>query len=323
MLQRCLVTGAAGFIGSTLVDRLLEEGVSVVGFDDFSTGQPAFLEAARRDPRFRLVEGDARDTAAVAAALDGCDTVFHLAAHADVRSGLQDPRADLEQNTLATSSVLEAMRARGVSRIAFTSTASVYGEAAQVPTPEDAPFPVQTSLYGASKLAAEALLCAYAEGFSFQAWILRLCSALGERYSHGHVFDFYRRLKADPARIEVMGDGRQRKSYVHVQDCVEALLTAVRQAPGRPTILNVGGEGTCTVDESLGWICEELGLTPQRFYAGGARGWVGDSPLIWLDTGRLQALGWRPRVDVRESVRRTVRYLRANEWLLERRRPCA
>jgi len=323
MLQRCFVTGAAGFIGSALVDRLLAEGASVVGFDDFSTGQAAFLEEARRQAGFRMVEGDARDTDAVAAALEGCDTVFHLAANADVRSGLQHPRTDLEQNTVATSSVLEAMRARRVTRIAFTSTASVYGDGAAVPTPEDAPFPVQTSLYGASKLAAEGLLTAYAEGYGFQAWILRLCSALGERYSHGHVFDFYARLKSDPRSIEVLGDGRQRKSYVYVQDCVDALLAAVLHAPGTPTILNVSGAGPCTVDDSLGWICDELGVAPQRRYAGGDRGWVGDSPLIWLDTGRLQALGWGPRVGTEEGVRRTVRYLRANEWLLERRRPCA
>lgn len=323
MLQRCFVTGAAGFIGSALVDRLLREGAAVVGYDDFSTGQEAFLEDARRRPGFRLVEGDARDTEAVAAALEGCDTVFHLAANADVRFGLRHPRTDLEQNTLATSSVLEAMRARRVRRIVFTSTASVYGDASQVPTPEDAAFPVQTSLYGASKLAAEALLTAYAEGYGFQAWILRLCSALGERYSHGHVFDFYARLKADPLSIEVLGDGRQRKSYVHVGDVVEALLAAVRAAPGRPTILNVGGDDSCTVDDSLGWICDELRVTPQRRYTGGTRGWAGDSPLVWLDTSRLRALGWRPRVGTEESVRRTVRYLRANEWLFERRRPCA
>lgn len=323
MLQRCFVTGAAGFIGSTLVDRLLGDGAAVVGYDDFSTGQQGFLQEALGHPGFWLVRGDVRDTGALAGALAGCDTVFHLAANADVRFGLQHPRTDLEQNTVATSSVLEAMRAQGVSRIVFASTASVYGDTAEVPTPEDARFPVQTSLYGASKLAAEGLLSAYAEGYGFQAWILRLCSALGERYSHGHVFDFYRRLKADPTVIEVLGDGRQRKSYVYVQDCVEAMLAAVAHAPGRPTILNVGGAGYCTVDESLSWICAELGVHPERRYSGGDRGWVGDSPFIWLDTRRLESLGWRPRVDLRESVRRTVRYLQANEWILERRRPCA
>jgi UDP-glucose 4-epimerase len=315
--MRCLVTGAAGFIGSTLTDRLLADGHDVVGFDDLSTGQPEFLEPACRHTRFRLVRGDALDAAAVRAALEGCDTVFHLAANADVRSGLDDPRRDLERNVLATSSVLEAMRAAGVKRIAFTSSGAVYGDAA-VPTPEDAPFPVQTSLYGASKLAGEGLISAYAEGYGFQGWILRLASALGERYSHGHVFDFYKKLRARPEAIEVLGDGRQRKAYVYVQDCVEAIVLAVSRAGERVNVFNVGGQ-TCTVDESLTWIGEALGLAPRRVYSGGPRGWTGDNPHVELHTARLQALGWRPRTPPREGVRRTLRYLQANEWLLQRR----
>lgn len=315
--MRLLVTGAGGFIGSTLTDRLLADGHDVVGFDDFSTGQPEFLEGARRHPRFRLIRGDALDPAELRPALEGCDTVFHLAANADVRRGLDDPRRDLERNVLATFNVLEAMRAAGVTRIAFTSSGAVYGEAA-VPTPEDAPFPVQTSLYGASKLACEGLISAYAQGYGFQGWIFRLTSALGERYSHGHVFDFYKKLRARPDAIEVLGDGRQRKAYVYVQDCVGAIALAVERARERLTILNVGGE-SCTVDESLGWICEALGVEPRRTYAGGARGWVGDNPHVDLDTGRLRALGWRPATSAREGVERTVRYLQANQWLLGRR----
>ena len=316
--MRCLVTGAAGFIGSALSDRLLGDGHEVVGLDDFSTGQPEFLEPALRNPAFTLVRGDVLDTASVARALGGCDTVFHLAANADVRFGLRHPRRDLERNALATSSVLEAMRAAGVSRIAFTSTGSVYGDAA-VPTPEDAPFPVQTSLYGASKLAAEGLVSAYCAGHRFRGWIFRLTSVLGERYSHGHVFDFYRKLRGGAEEIEVLGDGRQRKSYVYVADCVAAIALAVERAAGPLAILNVGGARYCTVDESLGWICEALGRRPRPRYTGGDRGWAGDSPFVWLDTSRLEALGWRPAVDIREAVLRTVRYLRANEWLLERR----
>jgi UDP-glucose 4-epimerase len=315
--MRSLVTGAAGFIGSTLTDRLLEDGHEVVGFDDFSTGQAEFLTGAQGHGRFRLVRGDALDPSALRSALEGCDTVFHLAAHADVRWGLLDPRRDLERNVLATSNVLEAMRAGGVSRIAFTSSGAVYGDAA-VPTPEDAPFPVQTSLYGASKLACEGLISAYAAGYGFQGWIFRLTSALGERYSHGHVFDFYRKLRERPQALEVLGDGRQRKAYVYVQDCVDAMLLAVSRAAGPLTILNVGGE-SCTVDESLGWICELLGVEPRRAYTGGARGWVGDNPRVQLDTRRLQALGWRPSTSCREGIGRTVRYLQANEWLLQRR----
>src|SRR5262249_54570563 len=153
-------------------------------------------------------------------ALAGSEFVFHLAANADVRFGTNHPRRDLEQNTIATFNVLEAMRANGIAKIAFSSTGSVYGEAKTIPTPEDAPCPVQTSLYGASKIAGEGLISAYCEGFGFQGWIFRFVSVLGPRYTHGHVFDFFRKLSADPTRLEVLGNGTQRKSYMHVNDCV-------------------------------------------------------------------------------------------------------
>jgi UDP-glucose 4-epimerase len=205
---KAVVTGAAGFIGSNLTDRLLAAGHQVTGFDNFSTGRPEFLENARQSPEFRLVEGDLLDCAALQRAIAGADAVFHLAANADVRRGPDHPRKDLEQNTIATSNVLEAMRAGGVRRIVFASTGSVYGEPEVFPTPEAAPFPVQTSLYAASKLAAEGMIAAYAAAYGFQAWIFRFVSILGERYSHGHVFDFYRQLLDHPDRLDVLSASR-------------------------------------------------------------------------------------------------------------------
>lgn len=216
--MRALVTGGAGFIGSSLVDRLLSLGHSVVAYDNFSTGQRGFLAGALQHPSFTLVEGDTLDLDALTRAVDGCDVVFHLAANADVRFGTEHPKRDLEQNTVATFNVLEAMRANGVKRIAFSSTGSVYGEAHVFPTPEDAPFPLQTSLYGASKLAGEGMIAAYAAGFGFEGCIFRFVSILGERYTHGHVFDFYRSLREDPTRLRVLGDGTQRKSYLYIGD---------------------------------------------------------------------------------------------------------
>src|ERR1700723_3098305 len=224
--MRAFVTGCAGFIGSTLTDRLLSSGCTVVGIDNFSTGQPRFLDSAAKHPRFRLVEADLLDTGALQAAMRGADCVFHLAANADVRLGTEHPRKDLEQNIIATHNVLESMRANGIRKIAFASTGSVYGEATVFPTPEDAPFPVQTSLYAASKLAGEGLVAAYAAGYGFVGVICRLVSILGERYTHGHLFDFYRALKRDPTRLRVLGDGRQEKSYLYVQDCIDGLLAA-------------------------------------------------------------------------------------------------
>ncbi|CAN5253542.1 NAD-dependent epimerase/dehydratase family protein [soil metagenome] len=318
--RRALITGAAGFIGSNLVDRLLATGVEVVGYDNLSTGSPRFLEAARRHPAFTMIEADMLDGDALAAATRGVDMVFHLAANADVRFGLDHPRKDLEQNTIATFNVLEAMRANGVKRLAFSSTGSIYGEATVVPTPEDAPFPVQASLYGASKLACEGMIQAYAEGFGIQAWIFRFVSILGERYTHGHVFDFYAKLLADPTRLDILGDGRQRKSYLYVQDCVTAMLHAISAGGDKVTILNLGTDEYCAVDDSIGWITGHLGLRPALCHGGGERGWVGDSPFIYLDTRRIRGLGWLPTLSIREAVIRTVGWLSENRWVLELRK---
>jgi len=317
--MRALVTGAAGFIGSHLVDRLLREGYDVVGLDNFSTGQRRFLERAERQPRFALVEADLLDQAAVCNAMAGIEMVFHLAANADVRFGLLHPRRDLEQNTIATFNVLEAMRSAGTRAIAFASTGSVYGEASVIPTPEDAPFPLQTSLYGASKVAGEGLISAYCEGFNLRAFIFRFVSILGERYTHGHVFDFCKWLMKDATTLHVLGDGHQRKSYLHVQDCVEAILLAVRAADARVNVFNLGTDEYCEVNDSIGWICESLGVQPRLQYAGGQRGWVGDNPFIFLDTRRIRALGWQPKLSIKEGVIRTVQYLRQNPWVFDAR----
>jgi UDP-glucose 4-epimerase len=249
----------------------------------------------------------------------GSDFVFHLAANADVRFGADHPRRDLEQNTLATYDVLRAMTATGARKIAFASSGSVYGETAVIPTPEDAPFPVQTSFYGASKAAAESLITAHGAAFGFQAYIFRLVSVLGERYTHGHIVDFYRQLRSDPDSLRVLGNGRQRKSYLHVQDCIDAMLTAIEGSREHVNIFNLGHDSYCEVDDSIAWICEALGVEPRVEYGGGDRGWIGDSPFIFLDTTRIRALGWAPRLSIREGVARTLDYLRVHPWVLDAR----
>lgn len=319
MINRYIVTGCAGFIGSNLVDRLLANGHHVTGIDNFTTGQRRFLDGALAHAAFRLVEIDLLDLDNLKQAFAGGDAVFHLAANADVRFGTDHPRKDLEQNTIATYNVLEAMRANGIKKIAFSSTGSVYGESPVVPTPEDGPFPVQTSLYGASKAAGEGLISAYCEGFGFQSWIFRFVSILGERYTHGHVFDFYQKLKADPTRLPVLGNGKQRKSYLYVQDCIDAILLAMDKAKDKVNIFNLGVDGYCEVNDSIGWICEELGVKPKLEYSGGDRGWIGDNPFIFLETKKIQSLGWRPKFGIRDGVIKTVEYLRANEWVFEAR----
>ena len=311
------ITGAAGFIGSNLADRLLANGETVVGYDNLTTGKMQFLEAAAANPHFRFVKGDLLNAAALTGAMKGAAFVFHLAANADVRFGTEHPERDLQQNTIATFNVLEAMRTNGVKRLAFSSTGSIYGEPQVFPTPEHAPFPLQTSLYGASKLAAEGMIQAYCEGFGFQANIFRFVSILGERYTHGHVFDFYKKLMSDPTRLHVLGNGEQRKSYLYVQDCIDAMLLAIEKASDKVNILNLGSEEANQVNDSIGWIAQHLGLRPELTYSGGERGWIGDSPFILLDTQRIRALGWKPKLTIREGVLRTVDWLAQNRWVYE------
>ncbi len=312
-----IVTGCAGFIGSTLVDRLLADGHHITGVDNFSTGQRKFLDGALAQPNFRLIEIDLLNLDALITAFAGNDAVFHLAANADVRFGTEHPRKDLDQNTIATYNVLEAMRANGIKKIAFSSTGSVYGDSPIVPTPEDGPFPIQTSLYGASKAACEGLIAAYCEGFDFQSWIFRFVSILGERYTHGHVFDFYQKLKADPSCLSVLGNGKQRKSYLYVQDCIDAILLAMDKAVDKVNIFNLGVDGYCEVNDSIGWICDKLGVQPELQYSGGDRGWIGDNPFIFLETKKIQTLGWTPKIGIREGVIKTVEYLQNNEWVFQ------
>lgn len=323
-MTNVFITGVAGFIGSNLAERLLETGDSVVGYDNLSTGQREFLSAISEHPKFRLIEGDNLDPAALTRGMAGCDTVLHLAANADVRFGLEHPSKDLQQNTVATFNVLEAMRANGIKTIAFSSTGSVYGEATQIPTPEDHPFPIQTSLYAASKVAGEALLQAYCEGFGFEGYIFRFVSILGERYTHGHVLDFYKQLLDHSEFLKVLGDGTQRKSYLYVQDCVSAILHVMNlktaaKAKHRVEIYNLGTDEYVQVKDSIGVICRHLGLSPRLEYSGGDRGWVGDNPFIFLDTKKIRGTAWKPSLTIEQSIIRTLKWLEQNKWVLKRR----
>ncbi|MGH7440911.1 MAG: NAD-dependent epimerase/dehydratase family protein [Polyangiaceae bacterium] len=313
--KHALVTGGAGFIGSHVVDALVARKARVTVVDNFSTGFHEFVP-----PRegLRVVEADLLDMRAVEKAMEGVDFVFHMAANADIRDNLKQPRLCIDQNLIATQNVLEAMRAAGTSKIAFASTGSVYGEATVFPTPETAPFPVQTSIYATSKVAAEGLLSSYAWGFGLQTWAFRFVSLLGPRYTHGHVWDFWRKLKRDPSRLEVLGDGKQRKSYLHVSDCVAAILVAIDKAGEQTNVFNLGHDESVIVNQSIAIITRTLGVTPRLEYTGGTRGWVGDSPRIELDISRIRALGWAPTKTIEASIVDTLRFLDANPFTEKR-----
>jgi UDP-glucose 4-epimerase len=317
-LQRAFVTGGAGFIGSHIVDRLAQIAASVTIYDNFSTGREQFISHHAENPKIRIVRADVLDGERIKKEMANCDFVFHFQANADVRGGIQRTQVDLEQNTIATWNVLEAMRINKVKHIVFASSATVYGEPDVFPTPESY-APLQTSLYGASKLACEAIIQAYSEYFGITCFIFRFVSWIGERYSHGVIFDFVKKLRGNHQVLEVLGDGKQRKSYLDVVDGVDGIFYAVEHAKELKNVFNLGHDDFMNVLALADVIVDELGLKRVRYLTtGGERGWLGDSPFVHLDTTKLKTLGWRPQVSIERGIRNTVRYLQAHPQVLER-----
>ena len=314
MKSKVLVTGGAGFIGSNLVDTLISAGHDIRIADNFSTGFHEFVQHQKGVSALEIVKTDLVDEESCNQVLNGCDVVYHLSANADVRFGWQQPLRDTQQNLVVTQNLLEACRKQGVRKFVFSSTGSVYGKAKQIPTPEDCAFPTQTSLYAASKLAAEGLINAYAEADVIDATIFRFVSILGQRYTHGHVFDFVKQLLEDPERLRVLGDGNQTKSYLHVDDCTSALVKVLDRT-SKLDIFNLGTNETVTVNQSIAIICRSLNCEPVIEYTGGTEGWIGDNPHIFLDTAAIRATGWSSVRTISESIRDTVNWLVANDWV--------
>lgn len=308
--MKCIVTGGAGFIGSHLTDRLLREGNEVTVVDNLSGGKFQFIEHHMDDPHFKFVKEDLSTDGLISSSFKGADMVFHLAANPDVRSGVTDTRTPLTQNIVATFNVLESMRAAGVRKIAFTSTSTVYGEAAVVPTPENYGPLMPISLYGASKLACEALISSYSHTFDMQSWIYRFANIIGSRGTHGVIFDFIGRLRANPEKLTILGNGRQSKSYLHISDCVDGMLFAVKNSNDPVNIFNIGSDDRFDVTGIARVIAAEMGMQAVEFeYTGGDRGWKGDVPFMTLSISKLKALGWKPVRNSEESVRLCVREL--------------
>lgn len=308
--MKCVVTGGAGFIGSHLVDALLAAGNEVTVVDNLSGGKREFLQPHAGNRRFRFVEADLSAEGFICEDFKGADTVFHLAANPDVRTGATDTKTPIRQNIMTTYNVLESMRLNGVSRIAFTSTSTIYGEATVVPTPEDYGPLLPISLYGASKMSCEALISSYCHTFGMKAWIYRFANIVGDRGTHGVIFDFIRKLRADPKKLTILGDGRQSKSYLHISDCVEAMLFVVENAREQVNVYNIGSDDRFDVTGIARVVAEEMGLKDVAFeYTGGDRGWKGDVPFMALSIGKIKALGWKPAHDSEASVRLCVKQL--------------
>lgn len=306
-----LVTGGAGFIGSHLMDALLKKGNEVKCIDNFSSGKREFIEHNIKKG-LELIEGDLLNPDDIRKALDGCDTVFHLAANPDVRLGAEDTHVHLEQNIIATYNLLEGMRKAAVKKIAFTSSSTVYGEAGEIPTPENYGPLVPISLYGASKLAAEGLIASYCHTFDMRSVIYRFANVVGPRSTHGVTYDFIKKLRKDGSELEILGDGSQKKSYLYISDCIDAMLFGIEKSSDRVEILNIGSEDWVDVRKIADIISEEMHLSPEYRFTGGVdggRGWKGDVKIMRLSIDKLRNMGWQPEHGSEEAIRMTARWL--------------
>ncbi|MGV8141875.1 MAG: NAD-dependent epimerase/dehydratase family protein [Candidatus Woesearchaeota archaeon] len=318
--MRCLVTGGAGFIGSHIVDRLIHDGHQVIVYDNFSTGQEEFIEQHYGNKDFSLIRGDVLDLHLLTDSSKGCGIIFHLSANADVKGGIKNTEIDFQQNIVATKNVLEAMRINNIKKIVFASSAVVYGEPKIFPTPEDCEL-IQTSLYGASKLSGEAMIEAYCEYYGMKAWIFRFVSWIGERYTHGVIFDFMKKLSLNSEELEILGDGEQKKSYLYVKDGVDGIFYALEHFKDKVNIFNLGHKDHMNVIKVADIVCDELQLKDVKYkFTGGNRGWIGDSPFVHLDISKLEKAGWKPTTSIEAGIKKTVMYLKERRKLLEKRK---
>lgn len=306
--MKYLITGGAGFIGSHIVDELISRNESVVVYDNLSTGKEAFISHHFSNPNFSFIVADILDTERLTKEMEGVDFVFHMAAHADVRSGLEDHYIDHKQNLEGTHSVLESMYRAHVKKIAFASTSSVYGDASIHPTPEEYPFE-PTSLYGATKASCESYIQAYSRYYDWDAFIFRFVSWIGERYTHGIVFDLLKKINENATTVELLSDGSPRKSSLYVKDGIEAIFKIIESGNKGVNIYNLGHDDVLTVDEIVDTILSASESDRIKKYLGGDKGWKGDNNFVHLDTTKLKSLGWSPKTSIKDGIKSTVKYL--------------
>lgn len=313
--MKYFVTGGAGFIGSCIADRLMKNGTEVTVYDNLSSGKRDFIAHHEGKKNFRFVKGDLLDQELLKKTIEGHQFVWHIAANPDVRCGSENTDVDLKNGTLATYNLLEAMRTNNVKDISFASSSVVYGEAKVLPTPEDYGPLIPISLYAAAKLACEGLITAYCHNFGMKCWIFRFANIIGRRGTHGILVDFIEKLKKDPTRLEILGNGKQRKSYLLIEECVDAMFFAVKNSGEEVNIFNLGSEDQIEVSRIAGILVEELELKNVRFeYTGGVRGWKGDVPLMLLGTKKINKLGWKNKYSSEEAIRKTTKMIIEERW---------
>lgn len=313
-IKKILVTGGAGFIGSHIVDKLIEGNNEIVVFDNLTSGKLDFIKSHLDKRNFSFIKGDLLNSEEISNACKDMDMVYHVAANPDVKLGASDTKVHFDQNITATYNLLEAMRKNNVPNIVFTSTSTVYGEAEIIPTPEDYGPLIPISLYGASKLACEALITSYSHTFDMLSWIFRFANIIGDRSTHGVIYDFIKKIKNNPHELEILGNGKQCKSYLHVDDCVDAMLFTINNSYNMVNIFNIGSEDAINVTQIGKIVVEEMGFENVNFrYTGGNRGWKGDVPTMMLSIEKMKKIGWAPKYRSEKSVRCVVKSIIANQ----------
>jgi UDP-glucose 4-epimerase len=307
-------TGGAGFIGSHLVDRLVSEGHEVMVYDNLSSGSKVFAQHHFGKKGFQLIEADLLDFNTLKETIANHDVIFHLGANPEARLGIENTELDLKQETIATYNVLEAMRVNGIKKIVFSSSGCIYGETPVIPLPEDYGPVLPISLYGAGKLASEGLISAFCHTFDMQAWIFRFANIVGERTTHGVIFDFINKLKQNPRELEILGDGKQCKPYLHVSDCVDGIIYGFRNSHDKVNVFNLGCSTATNVTTIARMLVDEMNLKAVKFkYTGGDRGWPGDVPQVRFNVDKINNLGWKAKYTSDEAVRRAIKDILGKE----------
>lgn len=320
MPSNILITGGAGFIGSRIAIDLLKKNNKVTVFDNLSTGEKKNLKEIIKNKNLKLIVGDLLDKTKIKKALKNIDLVYHFAANADIKNSFDDPKIDFDQNIVCTFNLLEAMRSKNIKKIIFASSAAIYGEPDKIPISEKIDIPKQTSLYGAAKLSSENLISAYCEGYEFSAICFRFVSLVGPHYSHGHIIDFINQLRRNPLELKVLGDGLQKKSYLHVDDAINAINISIKfhfkskRPRNKFNVYNLGNKKYVELTSSIKIILDTMNVKPKITFSGGKRGWIGDNPFVFLDTTKISKLGWKPKYTIEKAIEETVKWLIKNSF---------
>jgi len=305
--MKILVTGGAGFIGSHLVDYLLREGNRVKVYDNLSGGNYNFLKHHAKNKNFTFVKADLADQKTLKKETEYIEMVYHLAANSDISKGITDPSIDFRQTTQNTFNLLQAMKENDIKKIFFTSGSGIYGDVGETYTKEDFGPLIPVSMYGATKLSAEAMIYAFSNFYDIQAWVLRPANIIGPRLTHGVVFDFVKRLKKNPKKLQILGDGKQSKSYLYVLDVIRAIDLVAKKAKKKINIFNIASNSFITVNSIADIITKEMAISPKRSWTGGKIGWKGDVAKVRINNSQITRLGWKPKYDSRQAVQKTVR----------------